>query len=129
MNPLFDPNITGPIKPVEPGKSVRPSAPVSIGTGDFAAILHDVVASRPVKFSAHADRRLSSRGIEATPDLMSRLQSAVDKAESKGARDSLVLIDSLAFIVAVRNRTVVTAFEMEQMKDDVVTNIDSAVIS
>jgi flagellar operon protein len=129
MDLFFHPNTVGPVKPVEPGKESRPSAQVSIGTGDFAAMLHEAVTARPVKFSAHADKRLSSRGIEATPELMSRLETAVDKAESKGSKDSLVLIDSLAFIVAVRNRTVVTAFDVDEMKEDVVTNIDSAVIS
>ena len=129
MDLYFHPNSLGPVKPVDGEKETAKSAKVSIGTGDFAAILRDATAERPVHFSAHAQRRLASRGIEPGPEVIGKLQSAVDKAESKGSADSLVLIDSLAFIVAVRNRTVVTAFDIEQMKEDVITNIDSAVIS
>jgi flagellar operon protein len=129
MNILFHPDSIGAPKPVEPEKADKPAPAVSMATGDFAAMLHEAVVAKPVRFSAHAQRRLSSRGIEPGAEIMNRLQSAVDKADSKGSRDSLVLIDSLAFIVAVRNRTVVTAFDIEQLKDDVVTNIDSAVIS
>jgi flagellar operon protein len=129
MNIPFHPNTLGPVQPVEPDKVQKQAPTVSVGSGDFAAMLSEAVAARPVRLSAHAQKRLASRGIEPGADILSRLRSAVDRAESKGSRDSLVLIDTLAFIVAIRNRTVVTAFDVEQMKDNVVTNIDSAVIS
>jgi flagellar operon protein len=53
----------------------------------------------------------------------------VDRAEEKGARDSLVLLRDMAFIVSVSNRTVVTAMDGERLKENVFTNIDSAVIA
>jgi flagellar operon protein len=80
------------------------------------------------KFSAHASSRLESRNIELSGRDLARLESAFDKAMSKGAKDSLIMIDDKAFIVNVPNRTVVTALDGHQMASNVITNIDSAVI-
>ncbi len=82
-----------------------------------------------LKFSRHAQERLTARNITLNEADLSQLQQAVDRAGEKGAQDSLVLLRDLAFIVSVRNRTVVTAVDAEHLKDNVFTNIDSAVIA
>ncbi|MBD3390407.1 MAG: hypothetical protein GF418_00195 [Chitinivibrionales bacterium] len=94
---------------------------------DFSAMLKDRV--RGVKFSAHAQARLKSRNIEMTPEIMGKLDKAMNGAEKKGSKDSLVLLSDLAFIVNVPNRTVVTAMDGESLRENVFTNIDSAVIA
>ena len=81
-----------------------------------------------LKFSAHAQTRLNSREIALSQEDMDKLESAVAKAEAKGAKESLVLMRDMAFIVSVKNRTVITAVHNDQLKDNVFTNIDSAVI-
>jgi len=82
-----------------------------------------------VRFSDHAKTRLQSRGIDFGTELMSKLESAVNKAAKKGStRDSLVLMQDLALIVNVKNRTVITAMDRGDMKENVFTNIESAVI-
>lgn len=81
-----------------------------------------------VNFSNHAISRLQKRNIEITKDDIQRITSAIDKASSKGSRESLVLIDDLALVVSVSNRTVVTAMDKTSMREQVITNIDSAVI-
>lgn len=82
-----------------------------------------------VKFSQHAAQRLQSRNISLDQTQMIQLQSAVDKAAQKGARESLILMNNdLAFVVSVTNRTVITAMDGSSIKDNVFTNIDSAVI-
>jgi flagellar operon protein len=82
-----------------------------------------------IKWSAHATARLRQRGIEFTPEQHARLETAVDKAVAKGAKDSLVLLDDAALVVSAQNRTVITALGMHQAKENVFTNIDSAVIA
>jgi flagellar operon protein len=82
-----------------------------------------------LKFSKHAQERLDSREIRLNEADMASLQRAVSRAEEKGAKDSLVLLRDLAFIVSVKNRTVVTAVDGEHINDNVFTNIDSAVIA
>ncbi len=81
-----------------------------------------------VRFSAHAQARLQSRHIELDAEALRRVESAVDKAAQKGSRESLLLMDDIALIVSVRNRTVITAIDKENLKENVFTNIDSAVV-
>jgi flagellar operon protein len=83
----------------------------------------------PLKFSRHAQERLDARNIQLTPQHLERLNQAVNKAGGKGARDSLVLLDDMAFVVSVRNRTVITAVDGENRQGNVFTNIDCAVIN
>ena len=72
---------------------------------------------------------MERRGIELDGSTMKRLHEGVARAASKGSRDSLVLVDDTAFVVSVSNHTVITAVGSEHMKDNVFTNIDSAVIA
>ncbi len=108
----------------------RPSPlPRTPGTGDFDRMLDGAMgASRPVRFSAHAADRVRSRGIHLTPGDLDRLARAVDLAESRGGRESLVLSPSLAYVVNVPARTVVTALSGDQARGSVFTQIDSAVV-
>jgi flagellar operon protein len=88
-----------------------------------------VAGSAPVQFSKHAVQRLERRNLAVDAATLQRLQDGVDRAAGKGARDAVVLVDDAAFVVSVRNRTVITAVGKDQMKDHVFTNIDSAVIA
>lgn len=81
-----------------------------------------------LKFSNHAVKRLEQRGIEIPSEQLSRISDAVDQAAEKGSKESLILMNDMALIVNVTNRTVVTAMDGESMKDNVFTKIDSAVI-
>jgi flagellar operon protein len=86
-------------------------------------------ATSQVQFSNHALARLERRGIEVDAQTAQRLDSGVARAAAKGSRDAVVLVDSTAFVVSVRNRTVITAVDSAHMRDHVFTNIDSAVIA
>lgn len=85
-------------------------------------------AAPPLKFSAHAQQRMRSRSISFTPAELDRINGAVSKAAAKGARESLLLINNKALVVSVPNRTVITAVDEGSLKENVFTNIDSAVI-
>jgi flagellar operon protein len=86
-------------------------------------------AANDVTFSNHAQKRLEKRDIQLGESEMERLNDAVSKAESKGAKESLILMDQLAFIVNVQDRKVVTTVNMNQRSDGVFTQIDSVVIA
>ncbi|MBP3488291.1 MAG: flagellar protein [Roseburia sp.] len=81
-----------------------------------------------LRFSKHAQGRLNDRHINLSEEQSERLESGVMKASEKGIQESLVILDSLAFIVNVPNRTVVTAMDQSESKDNIFTNIDGAVI-
>ena len=82
----------------------------------------------PLKFSKHAVNRLNDRNISLSAEQSRRLADGVSKAGAKGITESLVLVDSLAFIVNVPNKTVVTAIDQADAGENIFTNIDGAVI-
>ncbi len=86
-------------------------------------------ADSSLKVSNHAAIRMKQRGIELSDDDMGRLNQAVQQAASKGSKDALVMMDDQAYIVSVKNRTVVTAMDSADLKNHVITQIDSAVIA
>ena len=81
-----------------------------------------------LKFSKHAVSRLQDRKILLTDSQNLRLENGVKQAREKGITESLVLVDSLAFIVNVPNKTVVTALDQTETMSNIFTNIDGAVI-
>lgn len=94
--------------------------------GGFQAVLQEKMAG--LKFSRHASERLESRQISLSPQQMARLEQGITRAAGKGARESLVLLDDLALVVSVKNRTIITAASRQDLRENVFTNIDSAVL-
>lgn len=90
---------------------------------DFSSVLQD-----RLKVSGHAQTRLDSRNIQLDASSWERVMQGVERAAAKGARESLVMLDDVALVVSVKNRTLITAVDKEHLKDNVFTNIDSAVI-
>ena len=122
--PIYTPPIVPPVAPAKPGaKQTGATPPVA---GEFSAALQK--ETQKVSFSAHAQQRRAARNIDLTPEQMGRLEEAVERADGKGAKHSLVLLDSLAFVVSVTNRKVVTAIYGQNIRENVFTNIDSAVV-
>ncbi len=95
----------------------------------FQEILKSREPQGEVKFSKHAAGRLADRNIELTEGQMDRLNEGTERARQKGIRESLVLVDGLAFIVNIPNHTVVTAMNQQDTSENVFTNIDGAVIA
>jgi flagellar operon protein len=138
LSPISNPALLPPGSPIATtppagaGGSDRATrkAPAGATAGrSFADALTRADQSQQLQFSKHALARVQRRGIELDQSTLGRLSQGVDQAASKGSRDSLVLVDGTAFVVSVSNRTVITAVASEHMKDNVFTNIDSAVIA
>jgi flagellar operon protein len=89
----------------------------------FADLLQD-----QLKVSGHAKTRMESRNINLSQDEWNRVLGGVQKASAKGAKESLVMVDNVALLVSVKNRTVITAVDKDSLKENVFTNIDSAII-
>lgn len=112
-----------------PGRPAGPGAPQASSGPSFANVLKEATGSQPLHFSRHALERAQRRGIDLSQPTMERLTEGVGRAAGKGSRASVVLVDGTAFVVSVPNRTVITAVGGQQMKDQVFTNVDSAVIA
>ena len=118
-------------QPIQPINFPQTNKPRSIKTattgGAFEQVLNQAIGG--VKFSQHAVQRLQTRNINLSPAQLNQLNSAVDKAAQKGSRESLILMNNeLALVVSVTNRTVITAMDGASIKDNVFTNINSAVV-
>ncbi len=96
-------------------------------TDSFSSIFQDELDK--VKFSNHALKRLENRNIQLSNNEINKIQDAVQKAESKGSKDSLVMMNDTAYIVNIPNRTVVTALPVGESSDNIFTNIDSVVFA
>jgi len=105
-----------------------PLATPSDGTEERSRGFEAIVESEKLRFSAHAQARLSSRGVSLTSEDITRLESAIAKAERKGVRDAFVMLRDMVFIISVKNRTVITALKADQAQENVFTNIDAAVL-
>ena len=81
-----------------------------------------------LRFSKHATNRLADRSITLSDNQLNRLSEGARKAGEKGIKESLVMVDQLAFIVNVPNRTVITAMDRTETNGNIFTNIDGAVI-
>jgi flagellar operon protein len=111
--------------------TASPPAPSKQQQSASGASFADVLAqstSAP-QFSRHALERLAQRGIKLDSSTVARVTDGVNRAAGKGSRDSVVFVDNTAFVVSVRNNTVITAVDSGHMREHVFTNIDSAVIA
>lgn len=93
----------------------------------FAQLLDNVI-NKDVKFSKHAIERLESRNIKLNDKEMIKIKEALNKANKKGIKETLILMNNKAFVASVKNKTIITVATDEQLKDNVFTNIDGAVI-
>ena len=112
------------------GIGEQPAKPASTVTSvQGTSFLETLENVQGVRFSNHAQNRLQSRDINMSSENVSRLSSAIDKAEKRGGKSSLVMVDDLAFIVNIQSRTVVTALDKNQRGEGVFTQIDSVVFA
>jgi len=111
-----------------PGTASTPATPSkSPAAGStFARTLEQV---QGLKFSNHAQKRLEARNINLSDEGLQRLSQAVDKADRRGGKESLVLMDDMSFIVNVRDRMVITALDSQSRGEGVFTQIDSVVFA
>lgn len=119
----------GAVDPLR-GTPQTPARPVSPADNQaFQAALRSAERAQGLEFSKHSLQRIERRELTPTPQQLDRLQAGFELAKSKGSRATAVLVDDLAFVVAVPAGKVVTAIDRSQMKEQIFTNIDSAVIA
>jgi flagellar operon protein len=116
------------VKAVGSAPDVSQVKPVEIrreqeSVADFSRVLDS-----SLQFSKHVTQRIARRQLDMNVEQIRRLEGAVDKAAAKGAKESLVLLENLAVLVSVDNRTVITAMDKSNMREGIFTQIDSAIV-
>ena len=124
-NPALVPPGLAPVAPA--GAPSSPSRAQRVDGPSFAEIFRQHAGT--LHFSQHALQRVERRGIDLSNGTLNRLEAGAARAAGKGSRDSVVFVDGTAFVVSIRNKTVITAVDKEHMREHVFTNIDSAVIA
>jgi len=118
--------------PVQPARTERPQqlkqSTAQVSESPFSQLLDKKLAPQEVRFSQHAQDRLRARNITFSANDIAKLEGAVNSVAQKGGKESLVMMGDAALVVSVTNRTVVTAMDRSQMKGNIFTNIDSAVV-
>lgn len=125
--------INNRVYPLQQSPAVRPkTGPVQgqeNGQSSFGQILESTLEqNKEVRFSAHALRRLEERQVDMSAGKLDRLNEGMRQLDAKGSTNSVILMDETAFVVSVKNRTVVTAVDKTQSTNNVFTNIDSLAI-
>ena len=124
---------TKPIRPVITGtpdiRQQRKPAAVQQSPSAFSDMIKARLQTQTqeITFSKHAQQRAQQRGVNLTEQDIQRLGEAAQKAQEKGIRDTLVMMNHNAFIINVPSRVVVTMVDSGD-NETVFTNIDGAVI-
>ncbi|MBI3761208.1 MAG: flagellar protein [Chloroflexi bacterium] len=125
---MTQPISTNTVNPALP-RPANPPRPALVPGATFAEALDRAGRDAGVRFSSHAQKRMEVRDIRLDDTGLARLNDAVERAARHGGRQSLVLMDDLAFIVNVRDRLIVTALDGGSRKEGVFTQIDSVVLA
>lgn len=94
----------------------------------FKEVLDQISKNDKVIFSKHAMQRLEKRNINLSKDDINQISKAVNQAKDKGVKEALIILRDNAFITSIKNNTVITATTGDDLKENVFTNIDGAVI-
>ena len=86
------------------------------------------VRNQGIKLSAHAQKRLQERNLEMDGAEFFKVKNGIQKLKSKGGQDSLIITKNAAYIVDVKNNTIVTAIDKGKVNENVFTKIDSTLI-
>ena len=98
-----------------------------IRTNSFTHILNNKLTPDEVTFSAHALTRLEQRNIVVDEQIKAQLDTAIEKIALKGGKESLVMLDDIAYLVSIPNKKVITALGTNE--ENIFTNIDSAFLA
>ena len=123
-------NVNGNFSSIEHVTQTYLSNPKAVSVRESGKTFEEVFKekSEGLRFSKHAGERLAMRNINLTDSQIQRLEEGTQKASKKGIKESLMIMDNMAFIVNVTNSTVITAMDQTEQRENIFTNIDGAVI-
>ena len=87
-----------------------------------------IEGTQQLKISKHANERLNERQISISAEQWQHITNKVDMAQQKGVKQPLVLMDQAALIINAKNRTVITAMNRMEAKEQIFTNIDGTIV-
>lgn len=121
--------MTLPIKPVtsQTLDAMKSRTNVLKSQTSFKEVLSEL-QNPTLKISKHAQERIQQRDIHISDNDWNLIEEKVQEASYKGVTDSLVILQDAALIVSAKNKTVVTAMNIEEAKSQIFTNINGTII-
>ena len=101
---------------------------ISLGSNSFESVLKSQLESSGLNFSKHAVNRVMERNIDVSDNKMERLNAGVKIAREKGLDETLILVENSAYVVSIKNNTVITTVSDDDLKGNCFTNIEGTVI-
>ena len=92
----------------------------------FKEVLNNkIFQDNTINFSDKASRNLHEINGSLTTDQMNRLELGLGKLKEKGVSSGVLLMDSTAFVLNVKNQTVMTTIGKNKIQENVFSNIDA----
>jgi flagellar operon protein len=92
----------------------------------FKEILDEkIFKDNSISFSDRASKILNEINGHLTTDQMNRLESGLGKLKKKGIVSGILLMDSTAFVLNVKNQTVVTTIGQNRIQENIFSNFDA----
>lgn len=124
MGKIFIPNYPLEVKNSSTKNSSNNKA--KLNSKDFSSLLEK--RKEQLKLSTHAKKRIISRKLNIKSEEIQKVENGVNKLREKGGQDSVVIADGNAYVVSIKNNTVVTIVDKQNLKENIFTNIDSMIM-
>lgn len=112
---------------IQEGISNQTTHTASLNSQSFEQV-YNRIANQGVNLSKHAYQRIKSRNIDLNDAQIKRVSEALEQAKQKGIKDALIMLDNKMMIANVKNNTIVTIANKSDLNDDIITNIDGAIL-
>ena len=126
MNNRLNPNIN---KVSSQNQYAKNQGKQQIDRAQFNALFNHELnnVSQPLQISNHASKRMMERNIQLDNTTLNKINDGILEAKTKGANESLILYEDVIMIASVKNNTIITAMDKNNIDSNVITNIDSAI--
>lgn len=126
MNNRLNPNIN---KVGSQNQYAKNQGKQQIDRAQFNALFNHELnnVSQPLQISNHASKRMMERNIQLDNTTLNKINDGILEAKTKGANESLILYEDVIMIASVKNNTIITAMDKNNIDSNVITNIDSAI--
>ena len=95
----------------------------------FKEVLNNkIFQDNTINFSDKASKNLHEINGSLTTDQMNRLELGLGKLKEKGVSSGVLLMDSTAFVLNVKNQTVMTTIGKNRIQENVFSNFDAFAI-
>ena len=95
----------------------------------FKEVLNNkIFQDNTINFSDKASKNLHEINGSLTTDQMNRLELGLGKLKEKGIASGVLLMDSTAFVLNVKNQTVMTTIGKNRIQENVFSNFDAFAI-